>query len=115
MPGVVRADVVYVQSENMREVYIQKLTDFAGEATRNVWEKKIAVAEPIEYDNINRKISEVQQNQPVSSANIGMQSTITTKKENCLFCTVGLTIQYRDEMLKNYNLYLRYSGIIRKK
>lgn len=100
MPGVVRADVVYVQSENMREVYIQKLTEFAGEATRNVWEKKIAVAEPIEYDNINRKISEVQQNQPVNSANIGMQNTITTKKKIAFFVQVGLTIQYRDEMLK---------------
>lgn len=100
MPGVVRADVVYVQSENMREVYIQKLTDFAGEATRNVWEKKIAVAEPIEYDNINRKISEVQQNQPVSSANIGMQSAITAKKKIAFFVQVGLTIQYRDEMLE---------------
>lgn len=100
MPGVVRADVVYVQSENMREVYIQKLTDFAGEATRNVWEKKIAVAEPIEYDNINRKISEVQQNQPVRSANIGMQSAITAKKKIAFFVQVGLTIQCRDEMLE---------------
>lgn len=100
MPGVVRADVVYVQSENMREVYIQKLTDFAGEATRNVWEKKIAVAEPIEYDNINRKISEVQQNQPVNNANIGMQNTIITKKKIAFFVQAGLTIQYRDEMLK---------------
>ncbi len=47
MPGVVRADVVYVQSSNMREVYIQKLTDFAGLTTKKIWEKKIAVAEQI--------------------------------------------------------------------
>ena len=100
MPGVVRADVVYVQSENMREVYIQKLTDFAGSDTEAIWEKKIAVAEPIEYDNINRKISEIQQSQPVNSANIGMQNTITTKKKIAFFVQVGLTIQYRDEMLK---------------
>ena len=51
MPGVVRADVVYVQSENMREVYIQKLIEFAGEDTRAVWKKKIAVAESIEAGN----------------------------------------------------------------
>ena len=44
VPGVVRADVVYVQSSNMREVYIQKLTDFAGLETKEIWEKKIAVA-----------------------------------------------------------------------
>ena len=100
MPGVVRADVVYVQSENMREVYIQKLTDFAGEATRNVWEKKIAVVEQAEYDNVNHKISEAEQNETVNNANIGMQNTITTKKKMAFFVQVGLTIQYRDEMLK---------------
>lgn len=100
MPGVVRADVVYVQSKNMREVYIQKLTDFAGEATRNVWEKKIAVAEQTEYNNVNHKISEAEQNQSVNSADIGMQNTITTKKKIAFFAQVGLTIQYRDEMLE---------------
>lgn len=41
MPGVVNADRVYVQSENMRELYIEKLTEFAGEDTRRVWEEKI--------------------------------------------------------------------------
>lgn len=41
MPGVVYADKVIVQSENMRQLYIDKLTEFAGENTRKVWEKKI--------------------------------------------------------------------------
>lgn len=54
MPGVVRADVVYVQSSNMREVYIQKLTDFAGLETKEIWEKKIAVAhESSENSNLS--------------------------------------------------------------
>ena len=100
MPGVVRADVVYVQSENMREVYIQKLTDFAGEATRNVWEQKIAVTEQTRYDNVNHKISEAEQNQPVNSADIDMQKSKMVKKKIAFFVQVGLTIQYRDEMLE---------------
>ena len=41
MPGVVHADTVVVQSEQMKEVYVELLTEFAGEDTRAIWEKKI--------------------------------------------------------------------------
>ena len=43
-PGVVHADKVLVQSENMRLAYIDYLTKFAGENTRTVWEEKIAIS-----------------------------------------------------------------------
>jgi hypothetical protein len=41
VPGVVHADRTIVQSENMRRLYIEKLTEFAGEKTRSIWEQKI--------------------------------------------------------------------------
>lgn len=41
MPGVVYADAVIVQSENMKQRYVEKLTEFAGEDTREHWEEKI--------------------------------------------------------------------------
>lgn len=41
VPGLVHSDVVLLQSENMRNKYIQCLTEFAGEDTRGMWEKKI--------------------------------------------------------------------------
>lgn len=41
MPGVVHADKVIVQSENMRQTYIERLVEFAGEDTRHIWEEKI--------------------------------------------------------------------------
>lgn len=41
MPGVVHADTVIVQSERMKEVYVELLTEFAGEDTRQIWEEKI--------------------------------------------------------------------------
>ncbi len=41
VPGVFHADVVIVQSENMRKAYIEVLTAAAGEKTRAYWEKKI--------------------------------------------------------------------------
>lgn len=40
-PGVLNADVVIVQSENMRKAYIEILTEAIGESTRSQWEKKI--------------------------------------------------------------------------
>lgn len=41
VPGVLNADQVIVQSENMRQVYIQNLTKQTGEERRWYWEKKI--------------------------------------------------------------------------
>lgn len=41
MPGVVQADLVIVQSEQMKQRYVEKLTEFAGEATKEIWEEKI--------------------------------------------------------------------------
>lgn len=41
MPGVVNADMVIVQSEQMKSVYVELLTEFAGENTKTIWEKKI--------------------------------------------------------------------------
>ena len=41
VPGVVHADRVIVQSEGMRQIYIQILTEAAGEETREIWEEKI--------------------------------------------------------------------------
>jgi hypothetical protein len=43
-PGVVNADKVLVQSEQMRKAYIEYLTDWAGEDTRGIWEEKISGA-----------------------------------------------------------------------
>ncbi|MGN0342108.1 MAG: phosphorylcholine transferase LicD [Roseburia sp.] len=40
-PGVVRADRILLQSEQMKQMYVKKLTEFAGEDTRAVWEEKI--------------------------------------------------------------------------
>ncbi|MCR5421116.1 MAG: LicD family protein [Lachnospiraceae bacterium] len=43
VPGVLNADKVMVQSEVLRETYINKLCEFTGTGTREVWEKKILV------------------------------------------------------------------------
>lgn len=41
VPGVINADEVIVQSENMKKCYVEALVQLAGEKTRRHWEKKI--------------------------------------------------------------------------
>lgn len=41
VPAVVYADRVIVQSENMRQIYIDVMSESVGEETREIWEKKI--------------------------------------------------------------------------
>ncbi len=64
VPGVVNADKVIVQSEKMKENYVDYLTDWAGEETRNMWEEKICgLGSPLldpedEEDELLKKIPE---------------------------------------------------------
>lgn len=43
VPGVVNSDEVIVWTDHIRSMYIEKLTEFAGEETRQLWERKISV------------------------------------------------------------------------
>ena len=60
VPGVVLADEVWLPSESAKEAYVRKLTAFAGEDTKCVWEDKIHVHEvPVcssDYSNIFEKL-----------------------------------------------------------
>lgn len=42
MPGVVWADRIILQSEAMKQSYVDYLSDWAGEDTRAIWEEKIS-------------------------------------------------------------------------
>lgn len=41
LPGVVRADLILLNSDNMRKIYVDKLTEMAGESTRKHWEAAV--------------------------------------------------------------------------
>lgn len=51
-PGVINADRVIVQSENMRRAYIKVLTEAAGANTRKIWEQKILGLGSPKFDKI---------------------------------------------------------------
>lgn len=100
MPGVVRADKVYVQSENMREVYIQKLTEFAGADTKAVWEKKIIAAEQLKPEHETKKVCTENTDLSVNSTDRNIQTEKPRRKKMAFFVQVGLVIQYREEMIR---------------
>lgn len=56
VPGVINADKVVVQSENLRQIYMDVLTEAAGTETRGCWAKKIAgIGSPIADKVLNSK------------------------------------------------------------
>ena len=57
-PGVLNADVVIVQSEDMRKAYIEILSEAAGENTRSQWEKKILGLGSPKMDKVARTSEE---------------------------------------------------------
>ncbi len=60
VPGVVLADEVWLPSQSVKDAYVRKLTTFAGEDTKRIWEDKIHVHEvPVcssDYSNIFEKL-----------------------------------------------------------
>ena len=52
VPGVTRSDKIYLQSETLKEFYIKKLCEFAGENTRDIWTDRIIVRNDIIPDKI---------------------------------------------------------------
>ncbi len=54
VPGVFYADKVILQSENMRQIYINVLCEEFGEETRSRWENKILGLGSPKYDKLQR-------------------------------------------------------------
>ncbi|MCM1261877.1 MAG: hypothetical protein NC313_04075 [Butyrivibrio sp.] len=52
VPGVFNADKVIVQSEKMRQIYINVLAQEIGENTRSIWEEKILGLGSPKYDKV---------------------------------------------------------------
>lgn len=42
-PGIINADTIYVQTEKLKDRYIEILTEFAGDSTKEYWDNKIEI------------------------------------------------------------------------
>lgn len=54
-PGLMYADKILLDSENMRSIYINILSEFAGEDTRELWEQRIEYKQKVNANLEDRK------------------------------------------------------------
>lgn len=105
-PGVQNADEVIVQSENMRKVYINILTNETGKRSRGEWEKKIMGYGSPKID----KILQTQKEDvkiPNEWLNIIVKPDGTWKKIILYNTSVGSFLQYDKKMLEKVESILR--------
>lgn len=81
VPGVVLADKVIVQSEQMKDAYVKKLVDMAGQESLDYWENKISAMEHLQiqdnkYDKLSYKIKWNIDDKKVLLFNIGIASLV---------------------------------------
>ena len=77
VPGVIYADEVLVQSDNIRNRYIEKLTEFAGEKTGIIWDGKIRV------NNFHNNKTNVED---VSNCEKNLENEKNIRKKRLLYC-----------------------------
>lgn len=92
-PGVVYADTVIVQSEKMKQTYVDALSDWAGEETRSTWEKKILGLGSPKYDGTLRKKEKAQIPEEWRAI---LYKKDGTKRKVLLYCTeLGSIFEHR--------------------
>lgn len=75
-PALMYADQIYVQSENLRERYLEKLTEFSGDTYSDVWKQKLVVSGNYVWD-LRRDTTAVDDRQNGSmSAEVESRKTI---------------------------------------
>lgn len=96
-PVVIRADKVILQSENMKSLYVEKLTEFAGENTKDIWENKIIVDAAVsdEYGNTRKDINDI----PDEWKDIIVRTDGTRKKVILYYLGISTWIQYKEKIL----------------
>lgn len=93
LPGVIHADKVVLQSEKMKQVYINNLVEYAGENTRELWERKILGIGSPKFDKVNntqRDKIEI----PLEWAKIIKKEDGTDKKVVFYNTTIGALLKY---------------------
>lgn len=132
VPGVVYSDETIVYSDCIRERYIEKLTEFAGEETASIWQKKIISSECVykkDIIDIPKKWKNISQNKKVVLYHIGIYGFIEHKEKMLDKIKNVLEIFYNnkddiqliwrphkftDDILKDYSLelYNKYMDIV---
>ena len=96
--GVLQADKVILQSEDMRQAYIEVLSREVGEHTRGIWEKKIFGTGSPKYDKLqNTKREDIEI--PEEWRGILYRPDGSRKKIILYNISVSALLQYEDKMI----------------
>ena len=106
-PGVIYADEIHVQSENIKEQYIRALSDFAGEDTEKMWREKIIagslISESEQAKDIRKRIiycvgaNELKEHRSVFSDAVSERIDVLKNASEDLTVSVMLYPGNRDE------------------
>ncbi len=99
VPGVVNADQVFVQSQEMKMVYVEKLTEFAGEKTREIWEKKIVGIGSLLSD-YKREVIDSNVSYPGEWERILQKPNGERKNLILFYVSMGALVQYKEKMIE---------------
>jgi len=98
VPGVVNADKVIVQSEDMKKVYIKNLVDYAGEKSRPLWESKILGIGSPKFDKV-RNVSREDVKIPEEWIGLIKKPDGTRKKVILYNTSIGALLEKDKQML----------------
>lgn len=99
VPGVMNADKVIVQSNAMRQVYINVMTQFVGKHTRKIWEEKILGLGSPKFDKVvDTQIED--ENIPAAWKQIIYKPDGNRKKVILYNTSVNAMLQYNEKMLE---------------
>lgn len=105
-PGVIHADQVVVQSEEMRQVYIKALTRYAGKDTKKYWEDKIlGIGSPKVDKVLNTRVEDMEI--PEEWKKILEKPDGSRKKVILYNTSVGALLSYEEKMLKKMRSVLQ--------
>jgi len=102
MPGVVYADEVIVQSDNIKKAYVRKLTEYYGDETYNEWNRKIKESDFTLINTTNYNYIPLIWKERVKRNDGSIKKLI--------FYYIGMNgfIEYGDKMIKKIHKSMRY-------
>lgn len=99
VPGVVNADLVFVQSQQMKKVYVDKLVEFAGEESREIWERKIiGLGTPL--SDYKGQITDSNVRYPQEWGRMLLKSNGERKRTILFYVSMSALIQYKEKMIE---------------
>lgn len=88
-PAVINADNIILSSYELKKIYENKLTAFAGEETREYWEKIIKASEPEKKNSSTSYVCKYQ-----NCCNVNLDSAITKKADGKKLLMYYVDISY---------------------